>query len=43
MLDWEKAEEHLKWDVMAALAGKDVSQKALLAAVKARIEKCQAV
>jgi SNF2 family DNA or RNA helicase len=37
------AEETIDEDVMAALAGKDVSQKALLAAVKARIEKCQAV
>jgi len=36
------AEETIDGDVMAALAGKDVSQKALLEAVKARIEKYQA-
>lgn len=36
------AEETIDEDVMKALAGKDVSQKALLEAVKARIEKCQA-
>jgi len=35
------AEETIDGDVMSALAGKDVSQKALLEAVKARIGKYQ--